>query len=110
MPVVLSWAAEDMLSFCGELDAAGLETLGHELMQMIPSAGGRLQLDLLQLDLLDTGSVLGMHKLLRSLANRFRPLIILHAPQILAHTLYRAGDLQRPGLSLVEPRQEEPYG
>jgi len=38
------------------------------------------------------------------------PLVLRGAPQILAHTLYRVGLLERGRLTLRDTRQEEPYG
>lgn len=110
MTVILSWTTDGTLSLCGELDSADVPHLEKDLARIIPISEGGLQLDLLQLELMDSGAVLEMHELLRRLAHPFRPLAILHAPQILAHSLYRVGDLERPDLYLVEPREEEPYG
>ena len=63
------------------------------------------------LDILDAEGVVAAVEAIRLLLQRTPALTISHAPHLLSHTLYRIGMLEAGGrLTLVEPRQEEPYG
>ncbi|MFT5686651.1 MAG: hypothetical protein ACI8RZ_007607 [Myxococcota bacterium] len=66
------------------------------------------RLDLLDLDLEDGVSVAETVNALRTLLARHSTLTLLHAPQMLAHTLYKVGMLQDGRLVLVRPRVESP--
>ena len=47
---------------------------------------------------------------LRALARPGRPVIVRGCPQMLAHTLYKVGELARGWIRLESVREEEPYG
>ena len=48
---------------------------------------------------------------LRALRRRCRRLVLVHAPQILAHNLYRVGMLDgEDAVELEAMREDEPYG
>lgn len=64
-------------------------------------------LDLGELELLDGVSVARAATAVDELLLRLGRLTLLHAPQHLAHTLYKVGRLGHPGLVLVDPRQDE---
>lgn len=69
------------------------------------------RLDLAGLEIHDAAGIGAATEAVRELLQRTPALTILHAPHLLAHTLYRLGMLAPGGrLELVEPRQEEPYG
>ncbi|AOV18257.1 hypothetical protein BJI67_15365 [Acidihalobacter aeolianus] len=103
--------ADGILHLQGELVARDLpgflECLAAELQADVM---GNITLDLAELDLLDATAVIGLLERLRGLADSGRTVVVRHAPQNLAHSLYRVGALSHPGLQLVEPREEEPYG
>lgn len=68
-------------------------------------------LELAGLEILDAEGVAAAIEAMRLLMQRTPALTIRHAPHLLSHTLYRVGMLEAGGrLTLVEPRQEEPYG
>ncbi|MCB9758909.1 MAG: hypothetical protein H6739_03645 [Alphaproteobacteria bacterium] len=66
-----------------------------------------LTLDMAELELEDGVSVARMITALRALAARHGPLQLRAAPQMLAHTLYKAGILNTGAVALEAPRQEE---
>lgn len=107
--VTLNRADDDSIHLCGELDASGVRTLDGELKTLFGGAKQDCVLDLEALELLDVQAVIGMVELVRWLELNTNQLTLMHAPQTLAHTLYRLGALERNGLRLIEPRQEEPY-
>lgn len=47
---------------------------------------------------------------LRALARPDRPVVVHACPQMLAHTLYKVGDLARGWIVLASVRDEEPHG
>jgi hypothetical protein len=66
------------------------------------------RLDLLDLDLEDGVSVAETVNALRILLAHHGTMTLLHAPQMLAHTLYKIGMLQDGRLVLIRPRVESP--
>jgi len=70
-----------------------------------------LTLELAGLEILDAEGVIAAIEAIRLLLQRTSVLSVSHAPHLLSHTLYRIGMLEAgTRLTLVEPRQEEPYG
>lgn len=92
--------------------------LGHEnraaLLNWIDSVvavESPLCLELSGLDIADAEGAAVMVEVIRRLLLLSPSLTLTHAPQLLAHLLYRTAMLEAGGrLRLVEPRQEEPYG
>ncbi len=68
-----------------------------------------LWLDLRSFDIADGMAAVAALNAVRHLA-RGRRLILHGAPQILAHNLYRVGDLEGGSLVLEATREDEPYG
>jgi len=68
-----------------------------------------LILDLAELELDSGGAVAAKVDELRALAAGGR-VVLRNCPQMLAHTLYKAGLLRRGDLVLESSRDEEPYG
>ena len=66
------------------------------------------RIDLLDLDLEDGVSVAETVNALRILLAHHGTMTLLHAPQMLAHTLYKIGMLQDGRLVLIRPRVESP--
>lgn len=100
-------SSESGVAIAGELDAGNLPALSVEV-HALEVAGDSFELDLSELDLLDGTAILGMVDIVRFLGERTIMLTIHGAPQLLAHTLYRADRLDNVHLSA--PREEEPYG
>lgn len=99
-------AGAPCVAVSGELDAGNARLL----LPLLESQGAIIQLDLAELDIEDREATLAAVDAVRRLLADAGQLTIRHSPQILAHTLYRVGLLESPGLRLIEPRQEEPYG
>lgn len=67
-----------------------------------------IELDLEDLELEDGSAVAEAVNALRRLTMR-APVVLWHAPQMLAHTLYKTNMLSGGRLRLVQPRAEEAY-
>lgn len=65
-------------------------------------------LDLLELDLDDGVAVVEAVNAVRTLLGHHTALTLHHAPQMLAHTLYKIGLLEDGRLLLISPRVETP--
>jgi hypothetical protein len=74
-----------------------------------PEATMPVRLDLSDLDVEDGPSLARWVSELRARAER-EPLVLDHCPQLLAHTLYKAGVLGHGRITLARVREEEPYG
>lgn len=98
------WAIE------GELDRHNVAAL-NDWYRTIVTVQGQHTLELAGLEILDAAGSTAAIECIRQLLRCSSTLTVTHAPHLLAHTLYRIGMLE-PGsrLSLVAPRQEEPYG
>jgi hypothetical protein len=76
--------------------------------------GSRFEIDLVELDLdLECDAGLAVARWvdeLRALARDHGSIRVLACPQMLAHTLYKAGLLRDGRIELVDVREEEPYG
>lgn len=72
------------------------------------------RLELAGLEILDSEVITAMIEAIRHLLHRISVLTVVHAPHLLSHTSTGLACLRKVvwggGLSLVEPRQEEPYG
>jgi len=68
--------------------------------------GGVVYLDLDELDLLDGAAVAETVNALREILNTRRRLEIHRSPQMLAHTLYKAGMLEDGRITLIDPVEE----
>lgn len=66
-------------------------------------------LDLTQTEPEDGPELARLVTWIRELA-RHHPVVLVGAPQMLAHTLYKAGLLRSGRIALKNPRVEEPYG
>jgi hypothetical protein len=79
----------------------------------VPKAG-RFEIDLGDLDLdLERDAGLAVARWvdeLRALAREHGSIRVLACPQMLAHTLYKAGLLRDGRIELLDVRDEEPYG
>ncbi|MEX1363769.1 MAG: hypothetical protein AB1Z98_11620 [Nannocystaceae bacterium] len=67
-------------------------------------------LELAELDVDDGPELARLVTRLRALAREHGRLQLRDCPQMLAHTLYKAGLLRDGRIELVSVREEEPYG
>lgn len=67
-------------------------------------------MDLSELDVDDGPALATLVTELRALAREHDGLELHGCPQLLAHTLYKAGELRRGHIRLASVREEEPYG
>lgn len=104
----MSWSiteTAEVLVVEGEVQAAEAAGLRQALVER-----GAGTWELLDLELEDGVSVAEVVNAVAALRARGQRVELRHAPQMLAHTLYKVGRLEDPGLVLVEPRQDEGYG
>lgn len=94
-----------VLHLQGTVTAPAAEAWRRDLLAMVDEDEGDV-LDLGELDLDDGPAVVEAVNLIRGLLARWGRLTVVEAPQMLAHTLYKVGDLG-PRLRLVRPRVEE---
>ncbi len=66
-----------------------------------------IRLEFEELDLLDGAAVAEAVNAIREILETGRSLEIHHAPQMLAHTLYKTGMLADGRILLIEPVEEE---
>ena|SRR5437868_2718232 len=94
----------------GDLTASNADEFAHHLLALKLDSRGEIRLDLRGLDL-DDGTALAVAvNALRQLDGRASKLILIGAPQMLCHNLYRIGLLAGGHIDLVDMRQDEPAG
>jgi len=101
------------ISVGGNIDAENAEAFAIALkhdVRVLANGDERIQLDLNELELDDGSAVAEAVNAIRDLL-KLAPVLVSHAPQMLAHTLYKVGMLEGGRLTLHEPRADEaPYG
>lgn len=93
----------------GDLTAGNADEFAHRLLGLTTDARGEITLDLHGLDIADGAGLAVAIVAIRQLGARAAKLILVGAPQMLAHNLYRVG-LLGGGIELVDMRQDEPAG
>lgn len=94
----------------GELDRHSAAAL-RRWSEGFPGVAGPLRLELGELEIVDGDGASQAIDAIRLLLQRSPRLTLSHAPQTLAHTLYRVGMLgEGSRIELLAPREEEPYG
>lgn len=94
----------------GDLTASNAEQFARGLLALDPDARGEIRVDLRALDIDDSAALAVAVNALRQLCARTSKLILIGAPQMLCHNLYRIGLLGGSHLELVDMRQDEPAG
>lgn len=92
----------------GSIDRRSARMFAQVLSQdtrALTRGNARIELDLSDLELDDGSAVAEAVNAIRELLAD-SPVVLRQAPQMLAHTLYKAGLLRDGQLSLVEPRTE----
>lgn len=97
---------DDSLSIDGDLNRRNAPLMLQWLEEQPPIP----TLELEGLDIEDGVAATLAVNAVRLLGSRVPLLRIIHAPQLLAHNLYRVGLLLQGGIVLVAVREEEPYG
>ena len=69
-----------------------------------------IDVELSETDVVDGKGVAVFTTLVRDSLRDGRRITLRNAPQMVAHTLYKVGLLEDERLTLVDPREEEPYG
>lgn len=93
----------------GTVDAASAQAFAFVLTQdvkALTNGDPSIDIDLEDLELDDGSAVVEAVNAVRDLLLH-APVVLRRAPQMLAHTLYKAGMLQEGRLELVLPREEE---
>lgn len=105
-PVQWSWQ-DDALVVEGDLDAGAVDAVVAGVARAWGRRGERGVLDLLDLDVDDGVANARMVDLVRALRDAAGSIVVEGAPQMLAHVLYKVGDLEDGRIRLVEPRSDE---
>jgi len=94
----------------GSIDATSAEAFAEVLehdVRALADGDGTIHLELDELELDDGSAVAEAVNALRRLLEHGK-VVLHHAPQMLAHTLYKTGMLEGERLRLEAPRVEEP--
>jgi hypothetical protein len=94
----------------GDLTASNADEFARCLLVLNPEARGEITLDLRGLDIDDGAAIAVAVNAIRQLCARTSKLILIGAPQMLCHNLYRIGLLAGDHLELIDMRQDEPAG
>jgi anti-anti-sigma regulatory factor len=100
----------DQLAFEGDLTAENAGEFARHLQSLGVNASSVIRLDLRGLDIDDGVAIAVAVGALRQLSSRAAKLILIAAPQMLCHNLYRVGLLSGDRIELVEMREDEPTG
>ena len=96
-----------VLTVDGTATGGDVATLFAAVMEGAPTASTPVELHLYGLDL-DTGAAaVAWHQITRMLRDHFGMVTLVEAPQMLAHSLYKVGDLADGRIVLVSPRTDE---
>lgn len=77
---------------------------------LVRPAEGRVDVDLDDVEIDRGADVVELVNALRDAGSEGRRVVVRGCPQLLAHTLYKAGILREGWLELASVREEEPYG
>ena len=105
MNLTFTWT--QCLTVDGDGTTEDAATLFRAALRGAPEGAGPVTIDLFGLDL-DTGqATVAWHQTVRLLRDHFGSVTLLEAPQMLAHSLYKVGDLTDGRIHLVSPRSDE---
>ena len=108
------WIRQDeshLIYLEGELSEQNAAEFDEAFRRLSVSPNGTTTLNMASLDITDGVSVATVLNAIRNLLERTEKVIIIAAPQMLAHNLYRVGMLAADSrIELVDMREEEPYG
>jgi anti-anti-sigma regulatory factor len=98
------------VAFEGDMTAANADEFARHLQALEADARGVIRLDLRGLDVDDGVAIAITVNALRHLLSRVAKLILIAAPQMLCHNLYRIGLLDGDRIELEDMREDEPSG
>jgi anti-anti-sigma regulatory factor len=99
-----------MIKIEGELSEVNIAGFERQLRSIASSTEQTVTLDLSELDIDDGIAVATVVNELRELRARSARLVLVGAPQILGHNLYRVGLLEgKHSIELIDMRSDEPY-
>jgi anti-anti-sigma regulatory factor len=105
-PVQWSWQA-GALVVEGDLDGGAADAVVDGVTRAWARRGDRDVLDLTDLDVDDGVANARMVDLVRALRDAAGGIVVEGAPQMLAHVLYKVGDLEDGRIRLLHPRSDE---
>lgn len=94
----------------GDLTASNADEFARYLLALNSEARDEITLDLRGLDIDDGAAIAVAINAIRQLCARTSKLVLIGAPQMLCHNLYRIGLLAGGHLELMDMRQDEPAG
>jgi anti-anti-sigma factor len=98
------------VGLAGELDGASCNCLQAFWTCHLDERAPRVEIDMTEVDGIDGESIAVLVGIIRGHVEAGSEVVVRAAPQMLAHTLYKAGLLKQPGLRLESPRaDEQPY-
>jgi anti-anti-sigma regulatory factor len=107
---VIQWSGNTII-IEGDLTASNADEFARCLLALDPNARGEIRLALGGLDIDDGAAIAVAVNAIRQLGARASKLILIGAPQMLCHNLYRIGLLgDGSHIELVDMRQDEPAG
>jgi ABC-type transporter Mla MlaB component len=102
----LEWDGDTLVIF-GDFDGEIAARVAEHVRSMPLPPGDTLTVEMGELDLDDGVSVAELVNAIRTLIGRGRHLVLIEAPQMLAHTLYKVSMLDTQPITLVRPREDE---
>jgi anti-anti-sigma regulatory factor len=108
------WIRQDeshLISIEGELCEENAAEVDEAFRSVSVASNGTTVLNMSAFDVMDGVGVTTVINAIRSLLERTQKIMIIAAPQMLAHNLYRVGMLAANSrIELVDMREDEPYG
>ena len=105
MSVTFHW--DEGLTLEGSATVEDADALFAAVMADAPHHTGPLTVHLYDLELETGVATVACHQLVRLLRDQFGTVILREAPQMLAHSLYKVGDLSDGRVVLDSPRSDE---
>lgn len=102
--------AHQTIAIAGRVEGGSCNCIEAFFACRVDPEAERIELALDEVDEIDALGIAALTRELATLRANKTKITISDAPQLLAHTLYKAGMLQEPNpIILRDPRAEEPY-
>ena len=109
-PIISFFPQQNRLVISGELSGDHIAVFTQRLQQQ-PVLDRELSIEMHEFDVLDGVATTAAVDAVRALLARCTRLVLIGAPQVLAHNLYRVGMLEQGSdLQLRDTREDEAYG
>lgn len=105
MSLYLAW--NGVLTVDGTSTTETADELFHTVTSHIPTGVPHPALHLYGLDIESGLATAAWHDVVRRLRERHGHVVLVEAPQMLAHSLYKVGDLQDGRIRLIGPRTDD---